>query len=302
VPPKAIETLADISVEMAHIFLEGLRPYDADADPVPIWEMDRKSVMAETGTEEPISWINLLVSTYMGEAANELVAIASLLRAETVIASLDPLVRALIERIGWVNWILDHETDAMHRAGRAGIGYIVSLQHYRETLARLNADDVVRALAMAERKRIEETFLNGFDVERPLSDSNAQKPKPTKDATEWVTQGDPFPTFTAVAHSAMSAGGVDGATAAGSYDILAGFSHPSVVFAQEHRTVDAEGSVIHHYRVHDVNKVVRLAVLVFADGVLHWIGYYLNNDPAIRARLDQTAARLDAIPGIDPPQ
>ena len=96
----------------------------------------------------------------------------------------------------------------------------------------------------------------------------------------------------------MSHSGIDHDIAAGPYATMAGFTHPSIVFAQEHRSVSPEGSVVHDYRIGDLYKVVRLAILIFADGLLRWIGYYMNNDQERLDQLIHVAGRLDSMPPI----
>ena len=95
-----VDELARICDEAARVFLDGLPAVPSDATPTPFWELDRGDIEASIGSDEPHRWIHEIVSSCLSEAANELLAIGALLRCATVTASLDPLVRAVVERAG----------------------------------------------------------------------------------------------------------------------------------------------------------------------------------------------------------
>jgi hypothetical protein len=81
----------------------------------------------------------------------------------------------------------------------------------------------------------------------------------------------------------------------GSYDVLSGFSHPSVWFGFEHRRVGEDSAVTYEYRLIDVDKLTRLAVQAFMDAEIHWVGYYVANDPDAIGRITELGEKLDAI-------
>ena len=164
--------------------------------------------------DEPHRWVHEIVSSCLSEAANELLAIGALLRCATVTASLDPLVR-VVERAGLVNWVLDHEATARQRAIRSGLEVVVSLQHYRQAMVRLGADNEHRSFLRREQSRLNHLLEDWFEVERPPSDPADESSKPTKDVTLWVIEGECYPSLTKIAELGMGRGHVDAGLAAG---------------------------------------------------------------------------------------
>jgi hypothetical protein len=290
-----VDELARICDEAARVFLDGLPAVPPDATPTPFWELDRGDIEASIGSDEPHRWVHEIVSSCLSEAANELLAIGALLRCATVTASLDPLVRAVVERAGLVNWVLDHEATARQRAIRSGLEVVVSLQHYRQAMVRLGADNEHRSFLRREQSRLNHLLEDWFEVERPPSDPADESSKPTKDVTLWVIEGECYPSLTKIAELGMGRGHVDAGLAAGSYGVLSGFSHPSLFFGQEHRNVGEDSTVTYTYRYIDLEKLTRLGVLTFMDGVRHWLGYYCANQATAIERTDAIATALDSI-------
>ena len=124
------DELADICKAAAGVFLgRGLQSRDAESEPVPVLVSTNDEPFKDSiGSDEPTNWISECVSVYLAEAANELLAIEVLLRSRVVAASLDPLVRAIIERTGVVNWLLDEKAQPRQRSIRGSLAWIVSVQ------------------------------------------------------------------------------------------------------------------------------------------------------------------------------
>lgn len=235
-----VDNWATICDAAAHVLIDGLVGSPAETKPTPFWEWDRRTIENDIGSDEPHQLIHEIVSTCLSESANIVLALAALLRARTVTVSLDLLVRAVVERVGVVNWVLDPDASSRQRAIRGTLGFIVSLQHYREALSGLGADAKHRAMFKAERTRLDGLATSWFLVDRPPIDPEAAKPKPTKDALLWTIENEKYPTLTRFAELAFANGAV-GDQASAIYDALSGFSHPSVIFSQEHRSIGEGG-------------------------------------------------------------
>jgi hypothetical protein len=118
---------------------------------------------------------------------------------------------------------------------------------------------------------------------------------PTGDVRRWVVDGEKFPTLTASAEYALEHGGIEKIAAQGTYAGLSGFSHPNVAFSREHRTIVEAGHITFRYDREAIEKAVRMALLSFADGIKHWVGYFDSDQARVIARLDDIADRLDAL-------
>jgi hypothetical protein len=287
--------LARICEDAAHLFLRGPAPAEQDSTPAPIWELERLAWLDTLGSEKPAGWVNEITSTYLAEAAHQVLAVGHLLRNGTVTAALDPLVRAAIERAGRVKWILDPGIETRERAIRAGIELGVSYQHYREVLARLGADDTTRKSQKKRDSRHRELLESWFQVDRPPRDPCDESSKPTKDMTQWAIEGQSFPTYTEVAQIALGNEQTTHGQAAGSYDGMSGFSHPSVVFSREHRIVDDSGATTFTYQPSDLEKAARFGAFSFLNAVRHWATYYGAEPQALQERVDALGDEMDQI-------
>lgn len=76
-----------------------------------------------------MDWVADATSMYVIEAAHQMRATGVLVASGTVTASLDPLVRAVVERVGRVKWILNPDIQPEHRGARAGLEFGVSMAH-----------------------------------------------------------------------------------------------------------------------------------------------------------------------------
>jgi hypothetical protein len=312
-----VDQLADICEDTANVLLLGDAPNGPDTTPTPYWEADRQAIEAEFGSDEPYTWINACVSTYLSEAANQLLAIAGLLRTETVTATLDSVERSLIERVGAVNWLLEEDkelteegdeqteienyrTAVRKRVARSGLSFLVSIQFYRDALSGLEGDgprSAHRTVLKTEQSRISELMIGWFKdhLERPPVDPDDESSKPTKDPTRWKIDGEGYPTFTRLAQLAFQRYGIDARMAAAIYDALSGFTHPNVVFGQEHQNIDGDGHITFTYRDEDLEKSIQQVICAFGDAVKRRAQYYDADPAGVIDKMDAVFNRLGEI-------
>jgi hypothetical protein len=119
-----INQLATVCINASSVFLDGKTVRKHGTGPETQWRLDADSWVEAFGSDEPGGWISEIAVGYLGEAAYELKAIAKLLRSRIVAGTIDPLVRAVMERCGRVIWVLDDEPPdgtAFNRAARAAL-------------------------------------------------------------------------------------------------------------------------------------------------------------------------------------
>lgn len=150
----------------ASIVNDGIEPRPAESDPEPIWAHDRSHLAESYDSIEASVWMERIGATYLNEAASEMVAIAILLRAVQVRATLEPLVRAIVERMGHLNWVFDNGASLRSRVIRAFLEVGVSYQHKRMTLDRLGASNADKKRLRKEVVKIREFLSDNFDVDR----------------------------------------------------------------------------------------------------------------------------------------
>jgi hypothetical protein len=297
-PPRPIEmlivALAGVLEEGADLFLEGL-PTSLETSPGSAWATDRTAWKATYGSDDVGGWVSETSAIYLAETAHLLRAFATLLRSHRIFAAQDVVVRSVIERVGHVNWILDHRISSEQRAARAGLELAASFYTYRDALHLLDADGEARADLRIEAKAQQRQLKQWFVVDQPPEDECDDTSPPTGDVKRWVVGGQKFPSLTASAEYALEHGGIEKIAAQGTYAGLSGFSHPNVAFGREHRTIDEEGHITFRYDRVAIEKAVRMALLSFADGVKHWVAYYDSDQTRVIARLDDIADRLDAL-------
>ena len=298
--PRFLQQLAEICHAAADTVLRPLAPpAEAQADPEPRWAYERRVWGDEGGTEEPMDWVADATSTYIIEAAHQVRAIAVLLESEAVTASLDPLVRAVVERAGRVKWILDPRIHPRERGARAGLEFGVSMSAYRLTLDRLMAPNAVRKewqeRVRAHRKLLEEFFT----VDKPPSDPCDQESTPTTDMSVWLVAGESYPNYGTNAGYALETENTTHAQGKAMYDGLSGFSHPSVVFSREHRAVAGDGRVTYTYELSDLEKSARAAAFGLLEAFRYWTTYYGAAPDAVQERIDELGDRMNAISVID---
>lgn len=278
----------------AYLHLEGV----AQLEDLPIapWVAEFRYWDGE-GSTNPSGWVNEVTSAYLAEAAHQVRAVARLLEAEQVTAALDPLVRAVVERVGRVKLVLDPNITPRQRAIRAGVEIGVSYQKYGETLARLGApsEDVKKQKTLRKAHRAD--LLKFFDVVRPLTDPNDESSSLSNEVEKWVIEGEAYPTYTAVAEAALmnDSSATSNKAAAAAYGGLAGFSHPSVVFSREHRKVSEEGRVTFVYLAKDLEHSTRMSAFVLLDGLRYWTTYYGADPEGVQRTVNELGDRLDTF-------
>lgn len=197
---------------------------------------------------------------------------ASLLDGGTFAVGLDVLTRAVLERNGRLQWVLDDKATSRQRGARAGLEMTVCQQHYRRSIEQIAHERVDKKAAKVEHVRLREGLAALFgSVQKPLSDPCNEESKPSGEATEWIVDGEAYPTYTNVVRWPL--GDQFPKLATGTYGGYAGFSHPNVQFAKEHRQYEHSGRVTYLYPPSDLEKDVRLAAWTTLDSARRWVSY-----------------------------
>jgi hypothetical protein len=262
------------------------------SDPEPLWVHDQRHLLEEFGSAEGPDLLERIAATYLTEAASEMVAIAVLLRADQVRATLEPLVRAVVERMGHLNWVLDHRISLRSRVIRTYLEVGVSYQHLRLAFARLGLPGANQKALRTKAVRIREFLSDNFEVDTSASTDNPL------DLTCWDIEGDRYPTFERSAHLAFESSNLSPARAKGAYAALSGYSHPSIVFSAEHQfDIDDGRTSAFVYGQEELENLVGLALVAYLQGFAHWLGYYhdLEEEGPIHHRMNGIAAAFDAI-------
>jgi hypothetical protein len=139
-----VDALADLLEEGADIYLEGIL-ISPERTPDTAWTADRAEWLSSYGSDDVAGWVSEISGIYLAESAHILRALAALLRAHRIFATQDLVVRSVVERIGHVNWILDHRISSERRAARAGLEIATCFFMYREALSLLGGDETARS-------------------------------------------------------------------------------------------------------------------------------------------------------------
>ena len=285
------DALAALLDEGAGVFLAGIRE-TGEASTTSTWAHDRQAWAEAYETDDVVGWVVETAGIYLAETAHLLRAFATLLRSRRIFATMDLIVRAVIERVGHVNWILDDGITSEQRAARAGLEFAACFFMYRESLHWLEADTEVRSELRGEAKAQQQQLEQRFSIDRPPDNKCDENSPPTGDVRRWVVGGESFPDLGASATYALKPGGIGEMAAKGTYAALSGFSHPNVVFSREHRDIDAGLRITFRYERQEIEKAVRMALFSFAESVKQWVRYYDAKQEQVNARLDDIAERL----------
>jgi hypothetical protein len=289
---KAVEALAALMDDGAAIFLEELNLPEQASEGSP-WESDRKVWQEMFGSNDVAGWVTETTSIYLGEVANLLRAHADVMRTGRVFVVQDLITRSIIERVGHVNWILDHRVGSRERGARAGLEVAASFYTYRAGLSLLEGSDEARAKLRSEAKSQRKKLEEWFDVVRPHEVAEDEKSPLVGDVTRWTVDGEAFPTLTSTAELALEGGGIVGQAAKGTYAAFSGFSHPNVIFSREHRSIDADGRVTFTYDRSSVEKAVRFGLFAYADALNHWVQYFGCDAERVMDRLNEISAAVE---------
>ena len=265
--PENLRAAATLLVEAADITLvDGLPAAVGSDDLSVLWASDANQLKDEFGDEIAASWIGTTVGLYLAESAHEVKAIAALLQAEAVTASLSPLIRSILERLGVVNWVLDFETNAKERAWRAVLNALISYKHYREAIELLGASSTDRNSVAAAHRQLRSSAREWFS---PTVD-----PSVPEDSSLWTRGGSGFPDYTELAARAMPES-LPLKVRRGMYAAQCGMTHPNIlVLGETLRLSEATGQVEFFHRHEDIEKLLRAAFATFLGGMKHWSRYF----------------------------
>jgi len=294
------DDLADLLDEGANVFPNGIR--EPGAPPTTSdWAVDQKVWLSKFGSSDEVAgWVSETTGIYLAESGQLLLAYAALLRSRRVFVSVDLVTRAIIERVGHVNWILDARIDAEARAARAGLEFAACLFMYRESLSDLDADRDIRNKLKAEAKAHQANLKKWFSVYQPPHDKCDEKSPQTGDVTRWTVNGESFPSLTTATHFALESAGIKPETSKGTYGGLSGFSHPNVAFSRERRDIGPDAKITFRQEPEEMEKCARMALLRFAVSVKNWVNYYQAEQDRVITKLDEIGYRLEILCGTTP--
>lgn len=288
-----VEGAAELCDRMANLFIEGGLPlFSLDEAEGAVWHEDRAAIHASLGTEIPTAWVIRTVPTYLGEAAYQLKAIASVLRARILTGSIGPLVRSITERVGTTTWMLDPEVDSTERAWRTMLNVVVCWSEYRRAAERLGIDPPDQAALEAEHVSLREDVKTWFS---PTLGRDADYERAWKRGTSG------YPTYTDIAvRSLPSLGPSDPfgeIQRKGLYSAQCGMTHPNVVVSGETVDVDDQGRMRFVHRWEHVDKEIRVGFHSLSWGYRAWAWYFCKtaDTPSVMETLENLSLQLDGI-------
>lgn len=254
-------------------WLDAPRPFAADA----------RDWNTRNGDTDPAGWMSRAVVSYLSEASHQLAALALLLRSRAVHATLDPLVRAVLERCGRVCWLIDHQATGDQRAVRAQLELGVCALHYAAALSLIGGPDDVtsRSSSVAGRASFPRTRAPRCRDER-REEGHVCVDGRWRVVPRLHRDRCPCP------RSSPAVLGV--------YAGLSGFAHPNVFFAAErrHQTVVTRNVMVMH--TDSIEKNLRIALAAHLAAVKRWAASYLDQveADAVAVEGDRLADTLDA--------
>jgi hypothetical protein len=291
---ERLEEMATFLEKSANIALvDGLPSAASVADLSARWASDAALLREEFGSDEAASWIGTTTGLYLAEAAHEVTAIAALLRAGVVTASLSPLIRSILERLGVVGWILDVETDTAERAWRAVLNALMSYKYYREAIDRLGAASADQNAVAKSHRLLRANARTWF-----APDVDASEPE---ESSRWTRGGSGFPDYTDLAAAAMPSS-MPLQVRRGMYAAQCGMTHPNILVLGETIRPSATSQAEFFHRPEDIEKLVRAAFATFLGGLKVWSRYF-NTAPEFETfvlQLDEFANQFDALFAANP--
>jgi hypothetical protein len=287
-PNEDHKQLANLITDSANLALNELEKLGASSTPTPTWERERSQMETEIGSDEAARWVEAICTQALKEGAYQLRAMAELLRQGEIRSSLEVIVRAVFERAGQINWLLDSGVDWRVRTRRASLNYTVSLYHFRKATSFLGSTPEMRTELRVERARVKSLLATWFkaDVE------NVNVFIGGEDLSKWFVDGEQYPSLTDFSRFALRSGNVSDTVAVGTYAALSGFAHPSLFFGIGRIGESLNGAQVYEYRDEDINKLVRIAIGCYFESLFRWNGYYCNND---RSRFNKGKQLLGEI-------
>lgn len=289
--PEFLRVAAGALREIAQLVLDdGLPGAAAKADLTVPWAYDADALERQLGDQEAASWIGTTVGLYLAEAAHETVAMAALLDAGLVTASLSPLLRSIFERLGVATWILNEESDSMERAWRASLNAIICFKHYRASIDQLRASNAEKKVMAKQHRELREKVKVWFSPE--------VDPQEPDDCTKWTRGGFGFPDYDELAAGSMPRSMPIGVRR-GMYTAMCGMTHPNIIVLGETIRPTANGGVEFFHRPEDIEKLVRATFATFLGGIKLWSGYFNTEADfdAFVVRADALADKFDAVFG-----
>jgi hypothetical protein len=289
--------MAALMDEMADLVQNGAPTSPTRRTENSVADLESAAIEVAIGSDRPVAWISELVGTYLFEGVRELLALGHLLRAEEVTGTIEVLVRAIVERVGRINWILDNDPRVTPkiRAVRATLEMNASSEHYRRALEDLGQSGRVMK-PVIDTIRDGRALAEGWftNIEKPTVDPGDSMSPPSSDVSKWIIEGESYPTYQKLARWAVTGEEFSGRVALGTYGALSSFSHPSFIASREHREV-VEQRITYSYSFDYVERLIRLALFGLANAFKHWLSYYDVEHDTLVAHLDQIAASWEAL-------
>ena len=265
--PEYLRSAARLLGEAANVILvEGLAPIAPVDDLSVPWARDTVQLKDSFGGDVAASWIQTTPGLYLAESAHEIRAIVALLDAETVTASISPLLRSILERLGVARWILDLEADTTERAWRAVLNALISYKHYREAIDLLGATSADRKAVATLHRQLRAQARQWFS---PTVD-----PAAPEDSSLWKRGGSGFPDYTDLAAGAMPQS-MPLKVRRGMYAAQCGMTHPNILVLMETvRPSGATGRLEFFHRFEDIEKLLQTVFATFLGGTKSWSRYF----------------------------
>jgi hypothetical protein len=211
--------LANICEGAAVLFIEHTPLGSISEDASAPWLVDRSAWSSKLASVLPTDWLNEIATTYLAEAAHEIRAMSRLLADGATSASLDVLVRAVLERSGKVLWVLDPGVPlgSTRRVARAGLEISLSYAHYKSALRRLGAKPDVRSQVDSEARAHRNLLECWFTLDGPRLDRNDPSSPVVAEPAKWKLDGETLITYTAAAGLAAERAGLAASRGSATY-------------------------------------------------------------------------------------
>ncbi|MCU1493727.1 MAG: hypothetical protein JWO62_1491 [Acidimicrobiaceae bacterium] len=302
------ESIADVLEEAASLVLGNLdettrvRRHDmSHAD------FDEAVFLKTINSDRPAQWLSHAIGYYLSDCGYELRALALLLHESIVGGSLEVLVRAVVERVGRIMWLLDLPPEyegatptvetakgPMIRAIRASFEALVSTQFHRRGISSMKApkeeQDMMATLERSIRSDVQKWFA---PLQPPMDPHDPDSLDPT--ASTWTIKGETYPNYVELAEWSVAGGKITASQAKGIYATLSAWCHPNFIAGTRIRAAD-------HTYVYDFESLQWLlsqALYGYLYALKAWSGYYDFNADEIAEHCDRIVRNWTAI---TPPQ